>query len=48
VLYIGDEMNMHPLPPLKIRYVNPRARLVPARVLMAECSKDTGRIKLKE
>lgn len=34
--------------PLKIRDISPTARLVPARVLEAECGKNTGRIKLKE
>lgn len=36
-------------PPLKIRYVNPEARLVPARVLEAEGQrKGIERIQLKE
>jgi hypothetical protein len=38
---------MHPRPPLKIRDISPRARLVPARVLEAECGKNTIRIQLR-
>lgn len=34
--------------PLKIRYLNPSARLVPARVISAECQKSTIRIQLKK
>jgi hypothetical protein len=34
--------------PLKIRYVNPEARLVPAVVIRAECSASTIRIQLKK
>jgi len=38
---------MHPLPPLKIQYVNPEARLVPAVVISAECGRNTIRIQLR-
>jgi len=34
--------------PLKIRDISPRARLVPAVVLIAECGKNTIRIQLKK
>jgi hypothetical protein len=44
----GEIMNANPLPPLKIRSLNPSARLVPARVLSAEYSASTIRIQLKK